>query len=325
MTQEVFRKRFKTITEIYQNNNTPQLIDLKALVDLYYNEKSFKKRLDIRYGNGRGEEYSNTLREKSKLKTGTVDKIEYWLNLGFTLDEAYAKRSEFYKNLNKTATDHNRKMFQIDPDNYRKRYEKLKGLENSYKYWLDRGFSREESERIIKDIHKDSNQSLSNFIKRYGEEGGLEKFNSMVSKRMETRMKNFGSVFTGNRTSKASLKYFVKIYKKLRKLGISKNDIVWGIGSRKEFISHDKDTKKNYAYDFVVKSKKVVLEYNDPFWHARDINEWRNPYIKYEDSLKFDNTKNKFIERLGYKVKIIWSDDLPCVDDVVELIYGQEN
>jgi hypothetical protein len=35
--------------------------------------------------------------------------------------------------------------------------------------------------------------------------------------------------------------------------------------------------------------------------------------------------KNKFIERLGFTVKIVWSDDLPNVDDMVELIYGQEN
>lgn len=322
ITQEVFRKRFKIITEIYSNNEIISDDNLKELVDEYYRTDSSKRKLDIRYGAGRGDEYSNTLREKAKLKIGTVDKIEYWLNKGYDVETANIKRREFYHNLNKIATEHNKTLYKNNPDEYKKRYQKLKGKKNSYQYWINMGYSIEEARNILKESHASSRQSLDNFIKRYGDVDGPIKFDKMGEKRLATRLKNHGSIFTGNRVSKASIKYFIKIYKSLRKMGIEKFDIVWGIGKQKEFIKYDKNSKRNYAYDFVIKSKKVVIEYNDPFWHARNETEWRNPFTEYADSLNFDKIKTDLLIRDGYRLLVVWSDKLPNVEDVIEFIYG---
>ena len=73
--------------------------------------------------------------------------------------------------------------------------------------------------------------------------------------------------------SKASIKYFKSVYKLLRRSGISKEDIKWCIGKQREFTTFDKETDKNYCFDFVVRSKKIIVEYNDPFWHARSESE----------------------------------------------------
>ena len=83
-TQEVFKKRFKTITEIYSNNNIQNIDDLESLVDEYYNVKSFIRRLDIRYGEGRGGEYSKLLSKKSfenDKSTHHSSQIEFALRL----------------------------------------------------------------------------------------------------------------------------------------------------------------------------------------------------------------------------------------------------
>jgi very-short-patch-repair endonuclease len=141
-------------------------------------------------------------------------------------------------------------------------------------------------------------------------------------KRKNTRIENYGSYHIGNSTSKESLRYFIKIYKKLRKNGFSKNDIVWGIAKRKEFHRSEKGSGKTYAFDFVIKSKRFIIEYNNPFWHAREDNKesWKNPYITYNGSLDSDKSKINFIENAGYKVLVVWSDNLPSVEEVYDKI-----
>ena len=133
-------------------------------------------------------------------------------------------------------------------------------------------------------------------------------------------MERYGSIMLNAHVSKSSIKYFKPLYKALRKSGIQKNDIIWGIDNRREFTTFDSATNKNYAFDFVIKSKKMIVEYNDPFWHARNISEWKNPMVSFEESFARDEHKKSIAAKLGFDIIYVWSDNLPDTDYLKNLI-----
>lgn len=53
--------------------------------------------------------------------------------------------------------------------------------------------------------------------------------------------------------------------------------------------------------DFINKSKRIVVEYNNRFWHCND-----NPWYDVRDD---SEERKKFFEERGYKFYIIWSDE----------------
>ena len=52
--------------------------------------------------------------------------------------------------------------------------------------------------------------------------------------------------------------------------------------------------------DFVNKSKGIIVEYNQRFWHTND-----NPWYDVKDD---SEERKEFFEKRGYKFYIIWSD-----------------
>jgi hypothetical protein len=319
MGREVFYKRHKTIEEINKINNNPK--NLKELVYEYYDSKSTKRRMDIRYGEGSGEKHSNNL------KLLCVDKItphvtQYWINKGFSEAESIQKVYD-YKNKNVVkAIEANKNLFLNNPKKFRTRYVNRKAP-NSRKHWEDLGYSKEDVEEIMKTITRPYLNSLEGFVERYGEVLGVEKYRQANLKRLESRMKNNGTLFISSHVSKASLKYFIPLYKLLRKSGISKDDIVWGIAKKKEFVTKDSVSGKNFAYDFVIKSKRIIIEYNDSFWHARRKDEWKNNFTTYEKSLEFDQYKQKVAENIGFKIIYVWADELPTHKELFNRIRNE--
>lgn len=69
-------------------------------------------------------------------------------------------------------------------------------------------------------------------------------------------------------------------------------------------------------YDFTIRSKKIIIEYNGSAWHPdfrnnKKILEWKHP-ITQEGSKKFIddfNKKIKIAEDLGFKVLVIWDTE----------------
>jgi len=53
--------------------------------------------------------------------------------------------------------------------------------------------------------------------------------------------------------------------------------------------------------DFINKSRRIVVEYNNRFWHCND-----NPWYNVKDD---SEERRKFFEERGYKFYIIWSDE----------------
>lgn len=322
LTQSKFQNRLKIILQIMNTNSSTSEQSLKLLIQEYHNKHTpITRQLDIRHGEGSGLKYTNNLKAKAVNKI-SFGRIEFWLNKGFSLEEALKQKREHYADLNKKGTAASIKTLTENPDKKRKKYEqvsKTKKERKNIEYWVQQGYTKEQAIIQIKKYIPPSH-TLQSFIERHGEEVGKEMYRNTYEKQRKTKMDKYGSLMLNGYVSKTSIRYFKPLYKALRKCGILKEDIIWGIGKRREFTTFDKETNKNYAFDFVIKTKKLIIEYNDVFWHARDKNEWKNPMVTYEESYERDLNKKRVASKLGFDIVYVWSDNLPDIQTLKELI-----
>lgn len=274
----------------------------------YHTSNSKIARQEIYNGTGAGDKYVLKLKASNKSKIG-AHTTEYWMSKGLSYQEAVDRIKLNTYNRTKAATAATAQIRLTDPVRFHKKYENVE-YKNRTSYWTDRGYTIEEASSIVLKIQRPYLNTIEGFVERYGEIEGKIRYNNVKMKRNQTMIDRYGATFISNRTSKASLKYFIPVYKILRKMGIDKHDIVWGIANNKEFTTTDLVSKKTFAFDFVIKSKKLILEYNDIFWHARENIVWTNPFLDYNSNIEHNNQKRAFIEGRGYKVFYIWSDNL---------------
>lgn len=77
----------------------------------------------------------------------------------------------------------------------------------------------------------------------------------------------------------------------------------------------DEDNKKHYLFpDILIKNKNTIIEYNGSFWHAdkrrfKNGNDRVHHNITAQEIWDRDNTRKEILEKLGYNVLYIWSDD----------------
>ncbi len=151
--------------------------------------------------------------------------------------------------------------------------------------------------------------TLKWYIEKYGEKLGKEKYNYKLKK---------WHIKYGN-VSKESKKFFIPLYKELRKIGFKKSDILFGIKGSKELCLIDTDNKHFY-YDFTILPLNIIIEYHgvafhpNPKWLKNDIKKWDNwkhPFEHYNSDIKFhiDLYKREVAENNNYSVYEIWSDD----------------
>jgi len=142
--------------------------------------------------------------------------------------------------------------------------------------------------------------TLERMIEKYGKDEGTTRYNSWL-----------GSVCCNNCMSSMSAnRFFIKLYKKLRRLGIisSKVDVYLGVNGSTEYFIR-KDNKIRF-YDFTIPSLKVIIEYNGVAFHAREGDHtWRSPYGRtYEESINNDMLKFNMATEKGFDVFYVWSD-----------------
>ena len=310
------------ISEFIKTNSTVPEEALKLLIQEYHNKNTSQSRqLDIRHGEGSGLKYINDLKLKAVNKA-SFGRIEFWLNKGLSLEEATRYKQQHYAELNKKGTAASTKSLLENPDKKRKKYEqvsKTKTERRNIDYWIHQGYTDEQAASQIKKYVPPSH-TLESFIERHGEELGKEKYQKTYEKQRNTKIERYGSLVLSGYVSKASIRYFKPLYKLLRRHGFAKEDIIWGIRNRREFTTFDKTTNKNYAFDFVIKSKKIIIEYNDLFWHARHKDEWKNPMVTYEESYERDANKKDVASKLGFDIIYVWSDNLPDIHSLKEII-----
>lgn len=266
-------------------------------VEEYKNETKTSNKLKIRYGDEKQKEYIEVLKNKPKGTPNSWTMISYWLNKGYTEEEA----KKMIKNKRNIASRNG-----VNTRRKNNNYKNESPL--SLIYWCSRGHSLDEAELLRRPYLNKCKNTLPRYIETHGKELGIKLFNTASKSRKEKLISKYGSLVVGSYVSKESLKILIKLYKKIRKGGIGRNDVVWGISNNKEFVLTDFENDKSYFYDFVVKSKKVIVEYNNSFWHPREDKEWRS-FLNYDETLKRDNLKKELAIKRGYKIYYIWEDD----------------
>lgn len=119
------------------------------------------------------------------------------------------------------------------------------------------------------------------------------------------------------RASKSSAKYLLPMYKALRKAGVTKEDIFWGIGNSTEFRIG------KFFYDFTIFSHKIIIEYNGVAWHPKSTTQvWKHPFgtLTTSEKYHYDRNKLKVAESQGFTVIEVWDDELPDQKVLLETI-----
>jgi very-short-patch-repair endonuclease len=270
----------------------------------YKNTKSVDKKMKLRYSEKKYEEFKNKLKNKPKPKDFSVWTVGFWVNRrGMSPEEARNKISELQKKNTSKRT----------PESFQNASLKCK---HSLDYWISRGYTLEESEEKREKYLKVMVNTEERYIKKYGSKIGKLKFKERNEKWRKNFISSMNSSVVANRASKESLKFFVPLYKKCRKLGLSKNEIYFGMGSSREFFIRKKQHKNGgNFYDFTIPKLKIVVEYNGLFWHPREKSKWRNPWFTFEEAQKRDEERKKLCEERGFELYEVWSDS-----DMVEQI-----
>lgn len=263
---------------------------------------------------------SNYTIEEAIIKIKSFRKFnkEYWMSRGMSESESIREVARFQK-------ENSEKFLQkmIDnPNDY------LSRTSTQIGYYLKRGFSQEESHKMLKD--RQSTLSIDRMIKIYGEEVGTIKYLNRIDRLKYTSSRKFyidkyGEV-DGNKkydemllkrivpmskSSKQSFRFFLPIYKFLRKNDISKEDIYWGVGHSNEwFINIDGNL---FFYDFTIRSLKVIIEFHGEKFHPRSIDDgWKNIYnkeISIEHQFNRDKIKEKSAKKSGFDYHVVFSND----------------
>lgn len=286
------RRSIECLVDIMLTNQDSS--DIMSLFFAYQTSKNQYEKVLIRYGQEAVDELKDKYNKRPKPKVVSHFTKDYWLKRGFNEKEAAAKVIDIQRRNSK------KRHAKATADSYR-------NIPHCVEYWINKGFSLEEAIAAKTEFNQKHARSYVNAIKKYGEELGLAIMLDCQSKRKETMLSRYGTTAFGNHTSKSSMRFFIPLYKKLRKNGIKREDICWGINGSKEFAMHSNG--KNYFYDFTIKSLKIVVEYNGCYWHGRDDIEWRRPDITKEESISYDNNKKRIMQDRGYKVFTVWEDD----------------
>jgi hypothetical protein len=216
----------------------------------------------------------------------------------------------------------------------------------SFNYFLNKNkgdikLSLFEYEKRLKSV----NVSIGNLINKYGKKEGIIKHKERIRKAKETFDKNPNkeeifkkraitienlfrkyknidkAIYIRNkwiekatvpliRASKESLLVFSDVIDWCLSNDIDHDDIYIGYKNKNEFfIKNEKDI---YFYDFTIRSKKIIIEYNGVAFHPKNENSiWQNPFDKNITSKEAYN-KQKLKKEIaidnGFKLLEIWSD-----------------
>jgi hypothetical protein len=205
-------------------------------------------------------------------------------------------------------------------------------------FYIKRGFAEEEAK--IQLAERQATGRLDKFIDRYGDEEGnikwterqtkwqttlkskpkeeIEEINRKKSSGYDVLSKKYGhekatyiigsrNVKSG-RSSKEAFSFFIKLYKKIRKLGIKREDIFLGTKKCNEYwINSD----GFFRYDFTIKSLKIIIEYHGIAFHPKQGDtSWISPFGKtYDEMTLHEENKIRVAKSKGFSYDIVWSDD----------------
>jgi hypothetical protein len=263
-----------------------------------YIKSGRKRKIELKYGTDAVKKYTEKLKRRPRPKNFSILTQKYWIEKkGLTKEEAISTIQGFQS---RNAKKRNK-------DSYKNHAEKIK---HSVEYWTSRGYTIQEAEVLRKDYLFECSVTLDAFIERHGEEIGLQKYHERIDKFKSSMKESLGSRRTGGYVSKESLQFFVPLYRACRKLGITREEIYFGINGSKEFFFRRPDQKNSGRFvDFCIPSLKLCVEYHGVFWHFKNDETWINCFTPKEVSIQKDLEVKHLCEARGFDYIVVWSDD----------------
>lgn len=169
-------------------------------------------------------------------------------------------------------------------------------------YWIEEGYSPEEAIKMLKE--RQATFTLNKCIAKYGKERGHRVFEERQRRWKASLQQNF--IEHGDGRSPSS--QFA-------------NSIIQAICSRlqiqvptKEKYIRDGSTGMAYSYDFTLKHKRKIIEFNGDYWHCNPAiyeAEYFNKSKKKtaQEIWDYDQVKIELAERKGYQVLTIWESE----------------
>lgn len=290
------RRSFGALYDIIVTNGEKDCID--NLIKYKEGKISEKERLLIRHGNLAVNKYSKKLKNRKRPKNFSVLTIDYWIKRkGLTLQDAVSKVAQLQSANARKRTK----------NSYRNTSVKLK---YSLDYWMDAGYSKEEGELLRAPYLKPMLNNRDAYFEKYGKDLGLELYEKRIEKYKTSMFRNRHNRKSAGYVSKESLKFFIPLYKKCRRLGISRDEIFLGVNGSKEFFIRTPGTINcGRFFDFCIPNLKIVIEYNGAFWHPRDEETWKNPWVSYQDAILVEGEKLRLCNGRKFELYYVWSDE----------------
>jgi len=225
---------------------------------------------------------------------------EFWIKRGFTESESILKSKEVMDMIHEKTWKKRRK--------YPELYKDVNTTQIGY--WLKKGFSEQESIEKIKERQKTF--TLEICIEKYGEIEGLRIYNKRQkdwSENIEKKYRNGNFVkFRKENYSEIEMELFNLL---IKRININENEVYFG---ENQFFRHFKNLGRTFAYDFVFKKERKIIEFNGDYWHCNPIKYNKNYFHKYLQMYAWeiwnkDNIKNNAIIQQKYDVLVIWEFD----------------
>lgn len=259
---------------------------------------------------------------KYKVKSFRKSNREYWIEKEYSEEDSLKKVKEYQKENSDKFVNKILK----NPEKYTDRTQTQIG------YWLKKGYSEEDAK--LKLSERQNTISIESLVSTYGEEEGTIRYFKNIDRLKYTSSRNYyidkygelegnlkyddrlkNRITPMSKSSKEAYYFFVEIYKFLRKNGIEKNDIYWGVGNSNEwFINKNGNI---FFYDFTIPKLKIILEYNGIKFHPKtnmDLEkqkDWKCLYsnMTYDDKIKLDELKRKNAINDDFEYIEVFSDD----------------
>ena len=257
---------------------------------------------------------------KYKVRSFRKSNLEYWIEKGYSEEDSLKKVKEYQKeNSNKFV-----KKILENPEKYTHR------TQTQLNYWIEKGYNENDAKQKLKQIQDTT--SLKFYNKKYGEEDGLIRYNKRVldvaytssrkyyiDKYGEEEGNNLYNIILQKRivpickASKESFYFLKDIFKYLRRNGIDKKDIYWGVGHSNEWFINTGSSI--FFYDFTIPKLNIIIEYHGIMFHPnpdKNLNkDWKCLYsgLSYDIVLKKDILKKQIAIDKGYEYIEVYSDD----------------
>lgn len=185
---------------------------------------------------------------------------------------------------------------------------------NCPEYWVKRGLSVDEA--VAKAKESADRGSLKYYQEMYGNDLGAQYF---LERRDKCRS-SWNPLSVANRSSfkgsKEANKFFKKLYKALRRVGVQRSSVQFSLSSKTEFFIKE-DAASIFFYDFVLHQERLIVEYNGTHVHpspnmsADERSAWRHAYSKKtaDEVDEYTNKKKAAAKLKGFRLIEVWSDD----------------